>query len=170
MPLITPFQDYHPQIDSSVYIAPGCHVIGQVTLEKNVSIWHGTIIRGDINKIHVGEGTNIQDLSLMHVADDLPCIVGKYVLGGHKIILHGCEVGDDAMIGMGSTVLNGAKVGKGAMVAAGALVKEGFVVPDGMLAAGVPAKIIRKVSEKDMKETKHYVEKYMKLAQVYKNN
>jgi carbonic anhydrase/acetyltransferase-like protein (isoleucine patch superfamily) len=166
-PLIT-YQGHTPKVHENVYIAPGCQIIGRVTIEKDASIWFNSVLRGDINEIIIGEGSNIQDLSLIHLADTLPCIIGKNVLGGHKIILHGCTVADDAVIGMGAVVLNGAKIGKGAMVAAGAVVKENFVVPDGMLAAGVPAKIIGPVSEKVQAENKFYVEKYKKLAQKYK--
>ncbi len=161
------YQDHKPQIDPSVYIAPGVQIIGRVTLEKNVSIWHNSVIRGDINEIKIGEGSNIQDLSLLHVADDLPCIIGKNVLGGHRIIIHGCTVEDDVMIGMGAILLNGCKIGRGAFIAAGTVVKENFVVPPMTLVAGVPGKIIREVTEKDIEQNMFYVKKYQKIAQIY---
>jgi carbonic anhydrase/acetyltransferase-like protein (isoleucine patch superfamily) len=165
---IDSFLEHTPKIDPSVYIAPGAQIIGRVTLEKNVSIWHNTVIRGDINDIFVGEGSNIQDLSLLHVADHLPCIVGKNVLGGHRIILHGCTVGDEVMIGMGAILLNGCKIGDGAFIAAGTVVKENFVVPPRTLVAGVPGKIIREVTQQDIEQNMIYVKKYQRLAEVYK--
>ena len=130
-----------PEIDAQAVVATGAVVLGDVTIKKDASIWYNAVVRGDSSEIQIGEGTNIQDLCVLHVDENCPLNIGRNVTVGHGVILHGCTIGDGALIGMHATVMNGAVVGKNAVVAAGALVLENTVVPDGMVAMGVPAKV-----------------------------
>jgi len=135
-----------PRLGQRVYIAANAVVVGDVTLADDVSVWHGVVARGDIHWIRIGARTNLQDGVLIHVERSLfPTELGADVSVGHGAVLHGCSVGDGALIGMGARVLNNAQVGAGAIVAAGAVVLEGFTVPPGHLAAGVPAVIKREL-------------------------
>jgi len=143
--MIKEFEGNTPIIDKKSYIAEGGKVIGNVVMEEFSSIWHNVVARGDINKIHIGKYSNIQDNSVLHVTDDLPCIVGDYVTVGHGAMLHGCKIEDHCLIGMGSVVLNGVIVGRGSIIAAGAVVKEEMIIPPFSLVAGVPAKIIKEL-------------------------
>jgi len=129
------------RIAPDAWVAPGAVVTGAVTLGARVSVWYGCVLRGDLEPITVGDDTNIQDLTLVHVDHELPTLIGRRVTVGHRCIVHGCSVGDDALIGMGAVLLSGSRIGEGALVAAGAVVLEGFEVPPGTIAAGVPAKL-----------------------------
>jgi carbonic anhydrase/acetyltransferase-like protein (isoleucine patch superfamily) len=151
-----------PTIHPSVFIAEGVQLIGDVRIASNASVWFNSVLRGDINKIEIGERTNIQDGSVLHVTSELPCIVGNDVTVGHRAIVHACTVGDCCLIGMGSVILDNAKIGSHSLVAAGAVVLENFVVPEGMLVAGVPAKVLRPLTEEEkqgiLESARHYVE------------
>lgn len=141
---ILSFEDKYPVIHQSVFIAPGARIIGDVTIGLNSSIWFNCVVRGDVHFVRIGEFTNIQDGSVLHVTSGTnPLIVGNYVTVGHKACLHGCTVEDYSLVGIGAIVLDGAVVRKNSLVAAGALVPPNFEVPSGKLVAGVPAKIIR---------------------------
>ncbi len=148
------------------YKSKGVHIIGDVRFGEYVSVWFGSVLRGDINYIYVGNYSNIQDLTVIHVTEELPVIIGDYVTVGHRALIHGCEIGDNTLIGMGAIILDRAKIGKNCIIAAGSVVKEGMVIPDNTLVAGVPAKIKREVTEEEIKLLKesalHYVE-YAKL-------
>lgn len=122
----------------SVMLAPNAVVVGDVVLENNVSVWYGAVIRGDCGRIQIGENTNVQDNCVLHD----PITIGKGCTIGHGALVHGCEIGDHTMIGMGAIVLSGAKIGSHCVVAAGAVVKENMVIPDGHLVMGVPARIV----------------------------
>jgi carbonic anhydrase/acetyltransferase-like protein (isoleucine patch superfamily) len=128
-------------IDASAWIAPDAVVVGDVTIGAGASIWYGCVLRADLEPILIGDGTNIQDLTVVHVDERLPVRIGNRVTVGHRCVIHGCSVEDEALIGMGAVLLSGCRVGRGALVAAGAVVREGFEVPDGAIAAGVPAKL-----------------------------
>lgn len=132
-----------PKIDATAWIAPGAHVIGQVTLCAATSVWFGAVLRGDNDPILVGEGTNIQENSVLHTDLGYPLTIGAGCTIGHKAMLHGCTIGDNSLIGMGATVLNGAVIGRDCLIGAGALVTEGKVIPDGSLVMGVPARLVR---------------------------
>jgi carbonic anhydrase/acetyltransferase-like protein (isoleucine patch superfamily) len=132
-------------IDPSAFIAPGAVVLGEVSLGRHSSIWYNTVLRGDMASIMIGDETNIQDLSMVHVDEGVPCTVGRRVGVGHRVILHGCTIEDECLIGMGSVVLNGARIGTGSVIGASALVPEGMQVPAGSLVLGVPGKVVRKV-------------------------
>ena len=144
------------------WVAPNAVVIGDVSLEKNASVWFGSVLRGDNDPIILGENSNIQDNSVCHTDDGMPLIIGDNVTVGHKVILHSCTVGDNSLIGMGSTVLNKAKIGNNCLVGANALVTEGKEFPDNSLIVGSPAKVKRELTDMEKKiielSALHYVE------------
>jgi carbonic anhydrase/acetyltransferase-like protein (isoleucine patch superfamily) len=148
--------------DPSAFIAPEAVVLGDVHLGKDSSVWYNAVLRGDTDRIEIGEETNIQDLSMIHADPGIPCVVGRRVTVGHRVILHGCIVKDECLIGMGAILLNGVRVGRGSIVGAGAVLVEGTEVPPGSLVLGVPGKIMREVGQA-MRERidhawRHYVE------------
>jgi carbonic anhydrase/acetyltransferase-like protein (isoleucine patch superfamily) len=151
-----------PGIHSTVFIAPTAAVMGDVTIGPESSIWYGAVLRGDMAPIVIGSQTNLQDGTLVHVDEDVPCHIGSRVGVGHRVILHGCIVEDDCLIGMGSVLLNKVRVGPGSVVAAGAVLPEGMQVPPRSLVMGVPGRVVRPVDERltsRIGETwAHYVE------------
>jgi carbonic anhydrase/acetyltransferase-like protein (isoleucine patch superfamily) len=152
-----------PAVGPGVFVADDATVIGDVALGRDSSVWYGCVVRGDVNAIRVGPETNIQDLSVVHVATDrFATTIGARVTVGHRAILHGCTVGDGCLIGMGAILLDGCELGEGAMVAAGALVTPGTRIPPGMLAMGSPARVVRAVSDEERRtiawSAAHYVE------------
>ncbi|HYG57792.1 MAG TPA: gamma carbonic anhydrase family protein, partial [Symbiobacteriaceae bacterium] len=132
-----------PTIGRGVFVAPGAHVIGKVTMGDESSTWFNTVVRGDADRIVIGGGTNIQDNTVVHCDYGFPTLIGENVTVGHGCIIHGCEIGDNCLIGMGSTILNGAKIGPGSLVGAGSLVTEGKEFPPGSVIMGRPAKLVR---------------------------
>jgi carbonic anhydrase/acetyltransferase-like protein (isoleucine patch superfamily) len=156
--------ELRPMIDPSVYIAPGAIVLGDVQLGKEVSVWYNSVIRGDTARIAIGEATNIQDLSMIHTDPGLPCSVGNRVTVGHRVILHGCQIEDDCLIGMGAILLNHVRVGRGSVIGAGALLLEGTEVPPRSLVVGFPGKVIRSVDEEMEKMIKHAWRHYVDQA------
>ena len=158
-----------PRIDEQAVVADGAVVLGDVTIEKDVSIWYNAVIRGDANSISIGEGTNIQDLAVLHVDADASLAIGKNVTIGHGAILHGCTSKDQALIGMGAIVLNGAVIGKGSMIAAGALVPQNTVVPDGALYMGNPAKFRRMLTEEELTANLKNAANYIKESKDLNN-
>ena len=144
--MIRSFRGTKPRIAASAYIDPGAHVIGDVEIGERASIWPCVVLRGDIEPIRVGADTNIQDGTVIHTDGGFPTTIGDRVSVGHSVILHGCTVEEDSLIGMGAIVLTGAKIGRGAVVAAGALVPEGMEVAPDMLVMGAPAKPRRPVT------------------------
>jgi carbonic anhydrase/acetyltransferase-like protein (isoleucine patch superfamily) len=136
-----------PKIDASAFIAPGAFVVGRVTVGPGASVWYNAVIRGDSEVIVISDESNIQDLAMVHADPGFPCVVGKRVSVGHRVILHGCTVEDGCLIGMGAVVLNGVRVGMGSVIGAGAVLVEGMEVPPGSLVLGVPARIVRPVDE-----------------------
>ena len=153
---------------SSVWIAPGAVVVGTVTLKQNASVWYGCVVRGDLEPVHIGSDTNVQDLTVVHVDHDLPVHVGDRVTIGHRCVVHGCRVDDDALIGMGSVLLSGCRIGKGAVVAAGAVVREGFEVPAGAIAVGVPARLRGVVDPEMRSRIEAGVATYVNSARAYR--
>ncbi len=150
-----------PQVDPSAWVADSAQVMGAVTLGADASIWFGTVVRGDTETITIGRGSNIQDGSVMHADVGRPIVVGNDVTVGHKVMLHGCTIGDESLIGIGAVVLNGAKVGRNCLVGAGALVTEGKEFPDGSMIIGSPAKAVRQLTPEQMEglrwSARHYV-------------
>lgn len=145
--MIKEFEGILPTLHNKSYIADGAFVIGKVTMDLYSSVWYNTVVRGDVNTITVGKYTNIQDNSVVHVADNYPTVIGDYVTIGHGAIIHGCIIEDHCLIGMGAIVLEGAVIGKGSIIAAGALIKGNQVIPPFSMAAGIPAKIIKTLPE-----------------------
>lgn len=167
--LIVPHKGLTPKVDASAFIAANATLVGDVEIAANASIWFGCILRGDGPGIRVGENSNLQDGTVVHVAArGLMTIVGKDVTVGHMVLLHACEVQDGAFIGMHSTVLDGAVIESQAMVAAGALVTPGKIVRKGELWAGNPARKLRDLTEKDYETFKRIAAGYVTLAQSYK--
>ncbi len=167
--LIVPHKGFVPKVDPAAFIAVNATLVGDVEIAANASIWFGCILRGDGPGIRIGENSNLQDGTVVHVAArGLMTIVGKDVTVGHMVLLHACEVQDGAFIGMHSTVLDGAVVESQAMVAAGALVTPGKIVRKGELWAGNPARKLRDLTEKDYETFKRIAAGYVTLAQSYK--
>jgi carbonic anhydrase/acetyltransferase-like protein (isoleucine patch superfamily) len=140
---------YRPRIAPSAFVAGGAWLVGDVEVGDDAGIWFNAVLRGDLNAIRVGARSNIQDCCVLHVTRGLPAIVGDDVTVGHKAMLHGCVVGNACLIGMNAVVLDNARVGPFAVVGAGAVVKENFVVPEGTLVAGVPARVVRELTEEE---------------------
>jgi carbonic anhydrase/acetyltransferase-like protein (isoleucine patch superfamily) len=149
----------------TAYVAPNATVIGDVTLGPRSSIWFGTVLRADFAPIEIGEASNIQDLAVIHVDRDSPCIVGPRVSVGHRAILHGCRIESDCLIGMGSILLSRVVVGRGSVVAAGTVIPEDVVIPPGSLVMGMPGRVKGAVDEKLARRIQHACENYVLLAQ-----
>jgi carbonic anhydrase/acetyltransferase-like protein (isoleucine patch superfamily) len=162
MPLIVPFGESTPSIDPTAWVAPNATLVGAVTLGARASVFYGAVLRADTDAISIGEGSNVQDNVTMHTDSGLVLSVGSGVSVGHGAVLHGCTVENDCLIGMGATVLNRAVIGAGSLVAAGAVVLENAVVPPGSLVAGVPARVVRALSDDEraglVENARHYLE------------
>lgn len=157
-----------PVLGAGVFVADGAHLIGEVEVGDESSVWFGSVLRGDINRVVVGHHTNIQDLCVCHVADEQACIVGNYVTTGHRAILHGCIVRDEVLIGMGAVLMNGVVVGEQSIIGAAALLTEGLEVPPGSLVYGAPAKVISRLGAKERAAIKGWAEKYCRVAASYR--
>lgn len=157
-----------PVIPESAYIAAGAIVIGACTLGEHASIWHGAVLRGDINTIEVGYGSNVQDGTMVHLSDDYGVKIEDYVTIGHAAMIHACTIEEGALIGMQATVLDGAVIGKESIVGAGALVTKGTIVPPGSLVLGSPAKVVRELTAEERKSGRHLAEKYMTVSRKHK--
>ncbi len=167
--MILSYRGVYPTIHPNAYVAPGVDVIGRVRLAKDASVWFGSVLRGDVNRIEIGEATNIQDGSILHVDDEAPCLIADHVHVGHHVNLHGCVVERGAMIGIGAIVLSGARVGAGAIVGAGSVVLEGTRIPPRVLAVGAPARVVRKITQQEIAYIQGWVKKYVQLAKAYKH-
>lgn len=167
--MIRSFRGVAPRIAPSAYIDASAQVIGDVVIGEQSSVWPNASIRADVNYIRIGDETNIQDNSVVHVDHGVfPCIIGNRVTVGHRVVLHGCEIADDALIGIGAIILNGAKIGEGAVIAAGALVPEGMQVAAGMLVMGTPAKVRREVTADEQQRFRNNCDNYVKMTGIYK--
>lgn len=165
--------DDHVDLAEGVFIAPGSHIIGKVIMEPNSSVWFNTVIRGDCDQIIIGEDSNVQDGSVLHTDMGVPLTIGKGVTVGHKVMLHGCEIGDYSLIGINSVVLNGAKIGRYCVIGANSLITENMQIPDGSLVMGSPAKVIKAIPDKQQKmleqSAQHYVENARRFSQQLKS-
>lgn len=168
MPLLLPFGEIVPDLDSSVFIAETAVLSGDVRVKANVGIWYGTVARGDVCFIEIGQGSNVQDLTMLHVSHNNPLIIGENVTVGHHANLHGCRIGSGTLIGIGAIVLDGAIIGEGCLVAAGSLVPPRMEIPAGSFVIGSPAKVKRHVSEQEALLLRQSAEKYREYAQLYK--
>ncbi len=158
-----------PRIHPSAYLAPGATVVGDVRLGAYCSVWPACVLRGDINYIEIGEGTNIQDGSVVHLADDFPAIIGRYVTVGHLAIVHACVIEDECLIGMHATVLDGAVVGAQSLIGAGSLVTKGLNIPPGSLVLGAPARVLRLLTSEERADLRKSAEKYIQVAAAHKS-
>lgn len=145
--MIYTLDETSPMVDAEAWIAPGCHVIGNVTIRAKASIWFGSTLRGDNENISIGEGSNIQENCVLHTDMGFPLVIGAGCTIGHKAMLHGCIIGQNSLIGMGATVLNGARIGENCLIGAGALIPEGKEIPDGSLVVGMPGKVVRQLND-----------------------
>ena len=150
------------------WTAPNASIIGDVTLEKNTSIWFSVTLRGDVENIYVGEGSNVQDGSVLHTDPGYPLKIGKDVTIGHLVMLHGCSIEDNSLIGIGAVILNGAKIGKNCIIGANALITENKIIPDNSLVMGSPGKIVRQITDNEVKliheNAIHYQENWKKYS------
>ena len=162
------FQGHRPKVVSSVFVAKGAWVIGRVTIGQGCSIWHNAVLRGDIESIEIGEFTNIQDGAILHVDENFPLKIGSYVTVGHQAIVHGCTIGDETLVGMGSIIMNGVRIGSQCLIGAGALLTEKFSAPDGSLIYGAPAKIVSQLSDHERSRLKRSADLYYELAKQYR--
>lgn len=157
-----------PSLHATSFVAETAVLEGEVRLAAFASVWYGAVARGDLEPISVGEGSNVQDLCVLHVDPGHPVWIGARVTVGHRAIVHGCTIEDDCLVGMGAIVLTGARIGAGSLVAAGALVREGQVVPPGSLAAGVPSRVLGEVSAEWRERILRNAESYRELAAAYR--
>ena len=156
-----------PDIARAAFVAANATVLGDVTLGASSSVWYGCVLRGDINSITIGEGTNVQDGTIVHLADDYGVRVGNYTTIGHAAIIHACDIGHECLIGMGATVLDGAVIGDRCIVGANALVTQRFIAPPGSMILGAPAKVVRPLTDAERGSLRHWAEKYITVAQAH---
>ena len=151
-------------MNEKIFIAPGAHVAGDVHLGENVGIWYNAVVRGDANSITIGDNTNVQDNTTVHTDSDFPVHIGKGVTVGHNAIVHGCTIGDNTVIGMGSILLSGAVIGENCIIGAGSLVTGKMRIPDNSLAFGNPAKVVRTVTAEEIKSNQDNAAHYVQLV------
>ena len=157
-----------PHIAATAWVADSAQVMGQVELGEGASVWFGAVVRGDTDRITIGAGSNIQDASVLHADAGQPLLVGERVTVGHQVVLHGCTIGDESLIGIGAVVLNGAKIGKNCLVGAGALVTEGKEFPDGSMILGSPAKVVRQLTPEQIESLRYSAQHYIDNANRYR--
>ena len=161
-------EDKKPKNSGENWVAPNATIIGDVTLEKNSSVWFNAVIRGDNENIHVGEGSNVQDGSVLHTDPGCLLRIGKDVTIGHIVMLHGCTIGDNSLIGIGAVILNNAKIGKNCIIGAKALITENKEIPDNSLVVGAPGRVVRKLTEEEIgkitENAKHYQDNWKRYV------
>ena len=173
--MILSYKDKKPQVAKDVFIAHSADIIGNVQIGKDSSVWFGVVIRGDVNSIHVGKNTSIQDLSMVHVThnskenrnDGFPTYIGDNVTIGHRVMLHGCTIGNACLIGMSATILDGAVIGQESLVGAGSLVTQHKIFPPRSLIMGSPAKVVRELSDEEVESLYESAENYVKFKDSY---
>jgi carbonic anhydrase/acetyltransferase-like protein (isoleucine patch superfamily) len=165
--LIYDLGQQHPEIADDAFVAPSAVIIGDVKLQPETSVWFGAVLRGDIETISIGRGSNIQDGTVCHTDPDNPCTVGEYVTVGHMAMLHGCSIGDGSLVGIGATLMNGSTIGRECIVGAHSLVTEGKQFPDGVVIMGSPAKIVRELDDADRAKLRANAERYVTRARRY---
>ena len=156
-----------PDTARAQFVASNATVLGDVTLGAQSSVWYGCVLRGDINSIVIGDGTNVQDGTIIHLADDYGVRVGSFTTIGHASIIHACEIGDECLIGMGATILDGARIGDRCIVGANALVPQRFVAPPGSMIYGSPAKVVRPLTDAEQSSLRGWAEKYIEVAKAH---
>lgn len=161
--------DLVPQVADSAWVAENAQVIGDVIIGEGASVWFGVTVRGDTDTITIGAGTNIQDGSVLHADHDVPLTIGRDVTVGHQVMLHGCSIGDESLIGIGVIVLNGARIGRHCLVGAGSLVTEGKEFPDGSMIIGSPAKVVRQLTAEQIEGLRRSAQHYRENAQRFRS-
>jgi carbonic anhydrase/acetyltransferase-like protein (isoleucine patch superfamily) len=159
--------DRHPQLAPTAWVAPGATVLGRVVLADGVGIWFGAVLRGDNEPIVIGEGSNVQENTVMHTDMGFPLTVGRHVTIGHQAMLHGCTVGDGSLVGIQAVVMNGVRIGRECLIGAGALVPEGRIVPDRSLVLGSPGKVVRELTDEDVARIRAGAESYVARAAAF---
>lgn len=167
--MIYTYKGRKPDIHSSVFMAEGVKIIGDVVIEEKSTIWFNTVLRGDLAPIHIGKRTNVQDGTIGHVNIHQPLLISDEVSIGHGAIIHGCKIGKGTLIGMGAIVLNGADIGEYALVGAGSLITENQKIPSYTLSLGSPAKVVRELTEDDLQRMKKTMESYVEKGIEYRN-
>lgn len=168
-PLLVTVNGHRPALDPASWVAPNATLIGQVTLAARASVWYSATLRAEFEPIEIGAGSNIQDGVTVHVDPGFPIKVGVGVTVGHNVVLHGCTIEDDALIGMGAVILNGAVIGAGSLVAAGAVVSQGVVIPPRSLVAGVPGKVKRELTDAEVDHNRFNAQGYQGLIDVHRD-
>lgn len=158
-----------PQIHPDTWVAPDANLIGKVVMEAGSSVWFGATLRADHEIIHIGAGTNVQENTVMHIDRGYPLTIGINCTIGHKVMLHGCMIGDNTLIGMGATILNGAKIGNNCLIGAGALVTERKEIPDGSLVMGTPGRVVRQLDEQSIKMLEGSAIHYQQNMRVFRD-
>jgi gamma-carbonic anhydrase len=156
-----------PDVSRAAFVAPNATVLGDVTLGAHSSVWYGCVLRGDINSIVIGEGSNVQDGTIVHLADDYGVRIGNHTTIGHAAIIHACDIGDECLVGMGATVLDGAQIGHQCIIGANALVTQRFVAPPGSMILGAPAKVVRPLTDAEKSGLRRWAEKYVAVAEAH---
>lgn len=167
MNLIYEIDDKIPRLAATSWVAPNATIVGDVVLDEEVSIWWGAVLRAETERIHLGPGSNVQDNAVLHVDPGFPLTVGADVTVAHQVMLHGCTIGDGTLVGIGATVLNGARIGRNCLVGAHSLVAEGKEIPDRSVVMGVPAMIVRELSDKDIERLHAPARTYRVRARQY---
>lgn len=165
--MIREFGKYKPDIDESCFVADSSDIIGKVKLGEGVNVWFGTVIRGDSNNIYIGKKTNVQDNCVIHVETHNSVNIGEFVTIGHSAIVHGCEIGNCTLIGMGSIIMNGVVIGSETIIGAGSIVTENKIIPSGVLCMGSPARVVRKLTDKERLNLKSEAEHYCENSKNY---
>lgn len=164
---LTPYLGRFPKVHPTAFVAPSADLIGDVEVGEEASIWYGAVLRGDINRIIIGAGSNVQDNAVVHLADEFPAIIGRLVTIGHSAVIHACTIEDECLIGMGAIVLDGAVVGARSIVGAGALVTPGTIIPPGSMVLGSPAKVTRQLETERQEGLRSWAEKYIRVSRNY---
>ncbi|WP_221568207.1 gamma carbonic anhydrase family protein [Alkalihalobacillus sp. TS-13] len=168
--MLYPYNGQSPLVDESVFIAPGVHIIGDVTIGKNSSVWFNTVVRGDEAPIRIGDRCNVQDNCTLHLYEEFPLILEDEVSIGHNVILHGCTIRKGALVGMGATILDGAEIGESAFIGANTLVPPGKKIPPRTMVMGSPGKVVRELNDKDLELIKLTIDTYEQKAKEFKEN
>lgn len=167
--MILPYKDKLPDISPMAYVMSDVSIIGDVHLEYFSSVWYGSVLRGDVNRITVGKYSNIQDGCVVHVNDETDTFIGNYVTIGHRAIIHGCHIGDYVLVGMGAVIMDGAKIGDNVIIGAGTLITMGKEIPPNTMVYGSPAKVVRELTKKELDSIKESAFKYARLASDHKH-
>lgn len=163
------FLNRKPTIDPTAFVAEGVNIIGDVTIGEESSVWFGSVLRADINRITIGKCSNLQDGTILHLSDDFGVVIGDYVTIGHRALIHACTISDGVLVGMGATIMDGAVIGEGAIIGAGSLVLAGTKVPPGWLVVGSPARMVRELDAEERKKGALLAAKYAGVAKHYRD-